>query len=46
MTVRVVLWRVSASESFAEVAKVEGCAFGVLSMAAMMREVSLDAGWG
>lgn len=45
LTVRTVLWRVSASESLLEVAKVEGWALGVLSIVAIIREVSLDAGW-
>ena len=48
LTVRVVLWRVSASESLEAVVNVEGCALGVLSILAMMRVVSVDAdaAWG
>lgn len=43
LTVRVVLWRVSASESLADVANVDGCALGALSMVAIMRAVSGEA---
>ena len=41
-----VLCRMSASESLAEVANMDGCALGVLSMVVITWEISVDAEWG
>jgi hypothetical protein len=41
--VRVVLCRVKASESLLDVTNVDGCTLGVLSIVAIILDVSLDA---
>jgi len=40
-----VLWSASACDSLVDEVKVDGCAVGLLSIVAMILDVSDDAGW-